>query len=56
MASRSPPVKTAKHVTMRTSLARFQFVKGRESFEFGYQPSLDRKQVQALATCRFVGC
>lgn len=46
--------KTAKHVTMRTSLARFPFVKGLESFEFGYQPSLDRKQMQALATCRFV--
>jgi DNA replication protein DnaC len=46
--------KTAKHVTMRTSLARFPFVKGLESFEFGYQPSLDRKQIQALATCRFV--
>lgn len=46
--------KTAKHITMRTSLARFPFVKGLESFAFGYQPSLDRKQIQALATCRFV--
>jgi len=46
--------KTAKHVTMRTSLARFPFVKGLESFEFGYQPSLDRKQLQALGTCRFI--
>jgi len=46
--------KTAKHVTMRTSLARFPFVKGLETFEFAYQPSLDRKQIQALATCRFV--
>jgi DNA replication protein DnaC len=46
--------KTAKHVTMRTSLARFPFVKGLDSFEFGYQPSVDRKQIQALSTCRFV--
>ncbi len=46
--------KTAKHVTMRTSLARFPFVKGLEAFDFSYQPSLDRKQIQALATCRFV--
>lgn len=46
--------KTAKHVTMRTSLARFPFVKGLETFEFGYQPSLDRKQIETLATCRFV--
>ena len=46
--------KTAKHITMRTSLARFPFVKGVESFEFGYQPSVDRKQIQALSTCRFI--
>ena len=39
---------------MRTSLARFPFVKGLESFEFGYQPSVDRKQIQALSTCRFI--
>jgi DNA replication protein DnaC len=46
--------KTAKHITMRTSLARFPFVKGLESFEFGYQPSVDRKQIQALSACRFI--
>ncbi len=46
--------KTAKHVTMRTNLARFPFVKGLESFEFGYQPSVDRKQIQTLGTCRFI--
>jgi DNA replication protein DnaC len=46
--------KTAKHVTMRTSLARFPFVKSLEAFEFGYQPSVDRKQIQTLSTCRFV--
>ncbi len=33
------------HVTMRTSLARFPFVKGLESFDFAYQPSLDKKQI-----------
>jgi DNA replication protein DnaC len=46
--------KTAKHVTMRTSLARFPFVKGLESFDLRYQPSVVRKQIQTLATCRFV--
>jgi len=46
--------KTAKHVTMRTSLARFPFVKGLETFDFAYQPSLDRKQIHDLATCRFI--
>lgn len=46
--------KTQKNVTMRTSLARFPFVKGLEAFDFGYQPSIDRKQVQALATCHYI--
>ena len=46
--------KTAKHVTMRTSLARFPFIKGLDSFDFTYQPSVDRKQVQKLSLCHFV--
>jgi DNA replication protein DnaC len=46
--------KTAKHVTMRTQLARFPFVKGLDAFDFSYQPSLDKKQVQALSTCHFI--
>jgi DNA replication protein DnaC len=46
--------KTAKHVTMRTHLARFPFVKGLESFDFSYQPSLDKKQLQTLSTCHYL--
>lgn len=46
--------KTAKNVTMRTNLARFPFVKSLETFDFGYQPSLDKKQVQQLARCHFI--
>ena len=46
--------KTSKNISMRTNLARFPFVKGLESFEFGYQPSLDKKQVMNLATCHFI--
>lgn len=46
--------KTEKNVTMRTHLARFPFVKTLESFDWSYQPSLDKKQLQALATCRFI--
>jgi DNA replication protein DnaC len=46
--------KTAKHVSMRTQLARFPFVKGLESFDFTYQPSLDKKQIQTLSSCHFV--
>jgi len=39
---------------MRTSLARFPFVKGLDAFEFSYQPSIDKKQVQTLATCHYL--
>lgn len=46
--------KTAKNITMRTNLARFPFVKSLESFDFGYQPSLDKKQLRTLATCHFI--
>ena len=46
--------KTSKNVTMRTSMARFPFVKPLETFDFTYQPSIDRKQVQTLATCHFI--
>ena len=46
--------KTAKNITMRTSLARFPFVKGLETFDFAYQPSLDKKQIQQLSNCHFI--
>ena len=43
--------KTAKRVQMRTSLARFPFRRGLDSFDYRYQPSVDRKQVQKLSLC-----
>ena len=43
-----------RHVTMRTNLARFPFIKGLDSFDFTYQPSVDRKQIQKLSLCHFV--
>jgi DNA replication protein DnaC len=46
--------KTAKNVTMRTAMARFPFVKPLESFDFAYQPSIDKKQVMQLASCHFI--
>lgn len=46
--------KTAKNITMRTSLARFPFVKSLDAFDFTYQPSLDKKQVHSLASCHFI--
>lgn len=35
--------KTSKNIAMRTAMARFPFVKPLETFDFGYQPSIDRK-------------
>ncbi len=46
--------KTTKNITMRTNLARFPFVKSLDVFDFTYQPSLDKKQVQNLANCHFI--
>jgi DNA replication protein DnaC len=46
--------KTAKNVTMRTHLARFPFVKSLDAFDFGYQPSLDKRQIHSLASCHFI--
>jgi len=44
--------KEEKPVTMRTAMARFPYRKTLESFDFGFQPSVDRQQLQELATCR----
>ncbi|MBI3062234.1 MAG: ATP-binding protein [Deltaproteobacteria bacterium] len=46
--------KTEKHVAMRTAMARFPYVKTLESFDFGFQPSIDKKKLLELATCRFI--
>ncbi len=46
--------KAAQNITMRTSLARFPFVKSLEVFDFSYQPSLDKKHIQQVATCHFI--
>jgi DNA replication protein DnaC len=37
--------KTSKNITMRTSMARLPFVKPLETFDFSYQPSIDKKPV-----------
>ena len=46
--------KASKNIAMRTAMARFPFVKPLETFDFDYQPSIDRKQVQTLASCHFI--
>ena len=39
---------------MRTVMARFPYRKTLESFDFGFQPSVDRKKLQERATGRFI--
>lgn len=46
--------KTEKNVAMRTSMARFPFVKTLESFDFAFQPSIDKKKIKELAGCRYI--
>ena len=54
MLSEEVASKTAKNITMRTNLAHFPFIKGLDAFDFGYQPSLDKKQLQSLSNCHFI--
>jgi DNA replication protein DnaC len=46
--------KSEKYVAMRTVMARFPYRKTLESFDFGFQPSVDRKKLQELSTGRFI--
>ena len=46
--------KTEKNVAMRTAMIRFPFVKTLESFDFAFQPSIDKKKIEELATCRYI--
>ena len=46
--------KMSKNIAMRTAMARFPFVKPLETFDFDYQPSIDRKQVHSLASSHFI--
>src|ERR1700759_3017764 len=46
--------KMSKNIAMRTAMARFPFVKPLETFDFTYQPSVDRKQLQELAPCHYI--
>lgn len=54
LLSEEVAAKGEKHVAMRTVMARLPYRKTLESFDFSFQPSLDRKKLQELATCRFV--
>ena len=41
-------------VAMKIKLARFPFLKTLDAFDFAFQPSINERQVQELATMRFV--
>jgi DNA replication protein DnaC len=43
-----------RDVAMKLKLAHFPFVKTLEDFDFAFQPSLNERQVQELATLRFI--
>jgi DNA replication protein DnaC len=39
---------------MHTAMARFPYVKTLEAFDFSFQPSIDKKKVQELATGQYI--
>ena len=38
--------KRCQNIAMRTAMARFPFVKPLETFDFAYQPSIDKKKIK----------
>jgi DNA replication protein DnaC len=46
--------KKEKYISVRTSMAKFPFVKTLESFDFAFQPSIDKKRLKELGTCRYI--
>lgn len=46
--------KTRKQAALRITLAKFPYVKTLEGFDFGFQPSLDKAQIDLLAQSRYV--
>lgn len=46
--------RSERDIAMKTKLAHFPFVKTLDRFEFAFQPSISERQVQELATLRFI--
>ncbi len=46
--------RSERDIAMKTKLAHFPFMKTLDQFEFAFQPSLSERQIQELATLRFV--
>ena len=51
MLTQEVAAKKEKNIAMRTSWAKFPFIKTLESFDFSFQPSIDKKRIKDLATC-----
>src|SRR6266496_3257890 len=47
-------VRRERYLTTRTRLAHLPFIRSLEQFDFGFQPSIDQRQVKELATLSFV--
>lgn len=41
-------------IAMRTTMAKFPYVKTLENFDFKFQPSVDQKRIKELALCHFM--
>ena len=52
--SQEVSAKMEKNIAMRTSMAKFPFIKTLESFDFSFQPSIDKKKIKELAACRYI--
>lgn len=52
--SQEVAVKTDKNIQMRTTMARLPYVKTLETFDFGFQPSLDARHIRELAGGRYI--
>src|SRR5690349_4154361 len=47
-------MKNTRYLRARLQLAHLPFLKTFEQFDFGFQPSIDEKQIRELRTLRFV--
>jgi DNA replication protein DnaC len=54
LLSREVAVRRERYLVTRTRLAHLPFHRTLEQFDFGFQPSIDRRQVRELATLAFV--
>ena len=54
LLSQEVAAKTDKNIQMRTTMARLPYVKTLETFDFGFQPSLDARQIRELAGGRYI--